>query len=89
MTSSTQVSVERSILAACALVVFSGGDVEKATPDPIPNSVVKLLRADGTARIPVWESRSPPGYSCNGASAFALAPFSFVSRPARWPVGAW
>ena len=28
----------------------SGGDVEEAIPDPISNSEVKLLRADGTAR---------------------------------------
>ena len=28
----------------------SGGDIEEATPDPIPNSEVKLLGADGTAR---------------------------------------
>ena len=38
-----------------------GGLSEKVPPDPIPNSVVKLLRADGTARFFVWESRSPPG----------------------------
>jgi hypothetical protein len=29
---------------------FSGGDIEEAIPDPIPNSEVKLLGADGTAR---------------------------------------
>ena len=29
----------------------SGGDIEEATPDPIPNSEVKLLGADGTARV--------------------------------------
>ena len=28
----------------------SGGDIEEATPDPIPNSEVKLFGADGTAR---------------------------------------
>jgi hypothetical protein len=28
----------------------SGGDIEEVTPDPIPNSEVKLLGADGTAR---------------------------------------
>ena len=27
-----------------------GGDIEEVTPDPIPNSEVKLLGADGTAR---------------------------------------
>ena len=41
---------------------FSGGDFEKATPDPIPNSEVKLFGADGTAREAVWESRTLPGF---------------------------
>ncbi len=27
-----------------------GGDIKGVTPDPIPNSEVKLLGADGTAR---------------------------------------
>ena len=40
---------------------FSGGDIEEATPDPIPNSEVKLLGADGTAGVTQWESRTPPG----------------------------
>ena len=40
---------------------FSGGHSEKAIPDPIPNSVVKLLCADGTARFSLWESRTLPG----------------------------
>ena len=40
---------------------ISGGDFEEATPDPIPNSEVKLFGADGTARVPVWKSRTPPG----------------------------
>ncbi len=29
---------------------ISGGDIEEVIPDPIPNSEVKLLGADGTAR---------------------------------------
>jgi hypothetical protein len=29
--------------------VILGGDSEEVTPDPIPNSVVKLFCADGTA----------------------------------------
>ena len=41
---------------------ISGGDFEEATPDPIPNSEVKLFGADGTAREAVWESRTPPGF---------------------------
>ena len=40
---------------------ISGGDIEEATPDPIPNSEVKLFGADGTAREAVWESRTLPG----------------------------
>jgi hypothetical protein len=36
---------------------ISGGDIEEATPEPIPNSEVKLFGADGTARVTVWESR--------------------------------
>ena len=39
----------------------SGGNIEKAIPDPIPNSEVKLLGADGTARATLWESRTLPG----------------------------
>jgi hypothetical protein len=41
---------------------FFGGYSEEATPVPIPNTEVKLFSADGTARIPVWESRSPPKF---------------------------
>src|SRR2546427_9270567 len=40
---------------------FSGGCVERATPVPIPNTEVKPLGADGTARATAWESRKPPG----------------------------
>ena len=39
----------------------SGGYIEEAIPDPIPNSEVKLLGANGTARATVWESRTLPG----------------------------
>jgi hypothetical protein len=40
---------------------FSGGFSEGETPVPIPNTAVKPLCADGTARVGVWESRSLPG----------------------------
>ena len=40
---------------------FLGGYAEGVTPVPIPNTEVKPLWADGTARVAVWESRSPPG----------------------------
>ena len=34
---------------------FLGGNGEEGTPDPIPNSEVKLLIADGTAHKSVGE----------------------------------
>ena len=40
----------------------SSDDGEKATPVPIPNTMVKLLSADGTARETVWKSRTSLGY---------------------------
>ena len=41
-------------------ICFSGGFGEGVTPVPIPNTAVKPLCADGTARARVWESRSLP-----------------------------
>ena len=38
------------VYAAAYTPKVSGGDIEEVTPDPIPNSEVKLLGADGTAR---------------------------------------
>ena len=40
--------------------VSDGGYSSEATPVPIPNTVVKLVCADGTAWATVWKSRSPP-----------------------------
>ena len=40
---------------------FSGDFVERVTPVPIPNTEVKPLGADGTARVAAWESRKSPG----------------------------
>jgi hypothetical protein len=40
---------------------FSGGYGEGETPVPIPNTAVKPLSVDGTARESGWESRTPPG----------------------------
>ena len=37
-----------------------GGNVGRVTPDPIPNSEVKPVRADGTAGEALWESRTLP-----------------------------
>src|SRR5438105_3017531 len=49
---------------------YSGGE----TPGPIPNPEVKPSRADGTALVTGWESRSPPRHIGRGP------------RP-RWPRG--
>ena len=43
----------------------SGGYSGEVTPDPIPNSEVKLASANGTARVTLWESRTPPDLSWN------------------------
>jgi hypothetical protein len=34
----------------------------KVTPVPIPNTMVKLHRADGTAGVTLWKSRTLPDY---------------------------
>ena len=51
----------RSVLAAdrSGLLLVGGYSVE-ATPVPIPNTAVKLYRADGTAGVARWESTSLP-----------------------------
>jgi hypothetical protein len=36
---------------------LSGDRTERVTPVPIPNTEVKPLRADGTARATAWETR--------------------------------
>ena len=42
------------------------GDIsEEATPDPIPNSEVKLFCVDGTAWVTAWESRTSPAFFCS------------------------
>ena len=42
-----------------ARMKLSRGHTEEVTPVPIPNTAVKLLRADGTAWATAWESRTP------------------------------
>jgi hypothetical protein len=37
---------------------LSSDDGEKVTPVPIPNTMVKLLSADGTAWVTKWQSRT-------------------------------
>ena len=45
------------------ITIWGGGKSEEETPVPIPNTVVKLLCADGTAREAAWESRASPPQS--------------------------
>ena len=37
---------------------ISGAFSNNVIPVPIPNTEVKLISADGTARVTVWESKS-------------------------------
>ena len=39
---------------------FAGEFTARVPPVPIPNTEVKPRRADGTARVSVWEIRSSP-----------------------------
>ena len=61
---------------------FPGDHSVEATPVPIPNTEVKLYRADDTAGVILWESRSLPGFLLykNGALRGRL----FCTR--SWPV---
>jgi hypothetical protein len=58
----------------------SGGDIDEATPDPIPNSEVKLVGADGTAREAVWESRTLPGFIYAGVKTGPSSEPRFTSK---------
>ena len=42
----------------CNEIVGVNGD--EGTPVPIPNTVVKLIRAEDTWRVTAWENRSVP-----------------------------
>ena len=48
--------------AASHFAIFPGGYTGEVTPVPIPNTEVKLSRADGTAGATLWESRTLPGF---------------------------
>jgi len=71
-------------LGAQFLYKFSGDFVERVTPVPIPNTEVKPLGADGTAREAVWESRTSPGLFSNEKPAQGLylerASFVYIRR---------
>ena len=42
------------------MITFSGGNDEKVTPVPIPNTAVKLLSADDTWLVTARKSKSLP-----------------------------
>ena len=48
------------IQIAIQVYIVFGGISEEVTPVPFSNTEVKLFSADGTARVAVWESRTPP-----------------------------
>ena len=54
--------MERQPYTLSFLHNLAGDNSEEATPDPIPNSEVKLFSVDGTAWVTVWESRSLPAF---------------------------
>ena len=54
---------------------FCGGTSERETPVPIPNTEVKPLCADDTARAALWESRAPPRF------LFEFSAFYKVGNP--------
>ena len=62
---------------------FSGGFSERETPVPIPNTEVKPLCVDGTARGTVWESRTLPGL--NLKNLLFLMRFLLVPEQRRTP----
>ena len=49
-------------LFASHFYFFPGGNAGEVTPVPIPNTEVKLSRANGTAGATLWESRTMPGF---------------------------
>ena len=62
-------------------IKFLGGHSSEVTPDPIPNSEVKLTSADGTAGEILWESRSPPRFRFEtGKCLIPLPRFQFFFK---------
>jgi hypothetical protein len=59
------------------IIDIPGGNAGGATPVPISNTVVKPSRADGTALVTVWESRSLPGVNSKRRGGFFTSPLSF------------
>ena len=57
----------------------------KVTPVPIPNTMVKLLEVDGTARATVWESRSLPAKRKKPVNILFTGFFSFLIKKSHNP----
>jgi hypothetical protein len=57
-----------------------GDSSEGVTPVPIPNTEVKPLSADGTARETWWESRSLPGLQTKASKVAPLRLFCLWQR---------
>ena len=63
------------------LINMSGGDSEKVTPVPIPNTEVKLLSADGSWGLSPCESRTLPGNNENSRKTVFLFMFTRKGKP--------
>jgi hypothetical protein len=59
-----------------------GGHTGGATPVPIPNTEVKPSKADATAAVRQWESRTLPGYN-KGPLEHSSGPFLFGEVDSR------
>ena len=57
-------------------ICHCGDNIVQGPPVLIPNTEVKLHRADGTVRDTVWESRTLPHFQCetgvNSTPVFAV-----------------
>ena len=56
------------------------GYSKRETPGSIPNPEAKTLRADGTALLWVWESRSPRVFYSRGEDLIGLPLFLFTQK---------
>src|SRR6266851_8850836 len=65
---------------------FSGDFVGRVTPVPIPNTEVKPVGADGTARVTVWESRKSPGLLTKPARVIKLPRAFSLTHSSRQPI---
>ena len=68
----------------CSVCVnVPGGHTGGATPVPIPNTEVKPSKADATAAVRQWESRTLPGYKKSPMIERSSGSCFFVSTAAR------